>query len=326
MTNRPEHIGSVTTARAQRAVGFDGPVRGRVSRRTRRAFTLIEMVVVISIILVILGMALPAASSLWNDRKSSEAINTIQGLLMNARVKALDSDGVETGFFAIVDEQGLQRFIPLRQNRKMLGQPAWEDVFEVTDEPDQTLLAPMRVVPRYVVNNPLSPDFAPVDAFNDDELANDNVLTAVGDQAQRHRNFFTMIFSTDGNLIVGRDVLIKDNDEDADGFGDRTQLPVGPGKPASPIVNEFYDVSRNSRAEIRGAGGKTPIDFLVREDTSSTVALNFPSVDGLLVYDDAVFRSADLVGKREVLLRTGQPLYLSRWTGVVIRGPKDETQ
>ena len=326
MTNRLKNIGSLTAARASKVIGVGAVVRGPVLEHVRRAFTLIEMVVVISIILVILSMALPAASSLWNERKSSESINTIQGLLMNARVKALDSDGVETGFFALVDEQGQQRFLPIQQDRANLGQPAWQDVFEVTDEPDRTLPAPMRVVPRYVVNDPLSPDFAPVNTFNDDELANDNVLTAVGDQAQRHRNFYTMIFSTDGNLIIGRSVLIKDDDNDADGFGDRTLLPVGPGEPASAVVNEFYDARTNDRERIGGVFGPTPIDFLVREDSSSTIALNFPSVDGLLVYDDEVLRGADRDGRRELLLRTGRPLYLSRWTGVVIRGPKDKTQ
>jgi hypothetical protein len=55
------------------------------------------------------------------------------------------------------------------------------------------------------------------------------------------------------------------------------------------------------------------------------VALNFPSVDGLLLYDDSVFNEfTDEEEKREFLLSTGAPLYVNRMTGSLIRGPAGE--
>ena len=56
-------------------------------------------------------------------------------------------------------------------------------------------------------------------------------------------------------------------------------------------------------------------------------AMNFPSVDGLLVYDDSVFVEfpADGVGgvmtQRKYLEQSATPRYITRQTGALIRGP-----
>ncbi len=65
--------------------------RGDTIRRRgtpRRAFTLVEMMVVITIILLVLAVALPAANSLWNNQKLSDAQNAIKGMLTTSRVAA----------------------------------------------------------------------------------------------------------------------------------------------------------------------------------------------------------------------------------------------
>ena len=57
------------------------------------------------------------------------------------------------------------------------------------------------------------------------------------------------------------------------------------------------------------------------------VAINFPSVDGLLLYDDAVFRRmGDAKSKREFLIRTAQPIYVAGASGLVILGPIAENE
>jgi hypothetical protein len=59
---------------------------------------------------------------------------------------------------------------------------------------------------------------------------------------------------------------------------------------------------------------------------SDGTALNFPSVDGLLVYDESLFAGAgDAKDKRKFLIESGLPFYVHRFTGVVIRGPVGET-
>lgn len=302
------------THRPQRAAGL-----------SPRGFTLIEMMVVVAIVLVLLGLVLPAASTLWNDRKRAGAVNMIQGLLMTTRAKAMQAGGAERGFLAFVDDQGVQHLVPIEQPLDHLPDLVWQDVFEIAEGPDHLLPAPMRVVPRYVVEDPAA-DPDGWNTFSEEELGNRDFdsLPAGGNQAQRHRNYFAMVFSTDGQLLVNRDVLII-QDEDADGnrVGDRTGLPVGPGPPDPPTTTEYYSET-DVKTEIDPTGAATPIPFLVVDDGSTDVAINFRSVDGLLVYDDSLFNDVPAAEKRSFLLGTARPLYVSRYTGMVIRGPVGE--
>ena len=171
--------------------------------------------------------------------------------------------------------------------------------------------------------------------FDDLELANnsfDSPSASPFDQAQRHRNFFTVIFSTSGELLVDRDVLIQDEDEDGDGLGDRTGLTVGIGptlgNPTTLPTTIDYYLRDGVRASFLASqdGVIEPIEFLVVDpDPAQDIAINFPSVDGLLVYDDALFNELpDPATKRQFLLDTATPLYVSRYTGMVIRGPVGE--
>ena len=72
--------------------------------------------------------------------------------------------------------------------------------------------------------------------------------------------------------------------------------------------------------------------MIVAEDGGQTAALNFPSVAGLLVYDDSIFgeypdsddTDSAVVDKRDFLRERGQPIYISPQTGAIIRGPVGE--
>ena len=69
------------------------------------------------------------------------------------------------------------------------------------------------------------------------------------------------------------------------------------------------------------------LPFLIFDELAGEVAINFPSVDGLLVYDNSVFRSLDLAeDKRDYLLESAQPFYVNRYTGAIIRGPRGEVE
>jgi len=287
-------------------------------------FTLIEMVVVVAIILVILGLVLPAASTLWGQRKTAQAVNAIQGLLMTSRAKAMRADGVETGFLAFVDGEGNQHLVTIEQHRDNLHDPAWQNVFVITGQPDQMLPTPIRAVPRYVVIEP-GQGQQEWEVFRGEELANNDFADPPDgtDQVQRHRNFFTLVFSTDGQLIQNRDVLIQDADAEGNRVGDRTGLHVGPGGSNPPTTTKFYLRDGNEQ-DIDPTGDGIAIPFLVTDDQD--VAINFPSIDGLLVYDDSLFNDLTVPEKRSFVLQRGHPLYVSRWTGAVIRGPVGETE
>ena len=310
-----------------------GTLRGSVPS-CLRAFTLVEMVIVVAVILLVLGIVLPAASTLWKQRRVSEAQDAISGLLMTARAKAMENDFGDSGLFFYLDDAGVQRIAAINQDAKKAANPdtreAWANVFNVLPERTYTLPVPMRVVPRYAVENKTTnPNAKDYELFSEDgvELANNDFTTLPGgaDQAQRHRNFFTMIYSSGGQLRVRRDVLIRDADADADENpgGDVTGLGVGgAGTPPAP-VSKYYD-QENVSKDIDPKGVEK-IDSLVTDAGNLDVAINFPSVDGLLVYDESLFAAAgDAEQKRKYLIDDSQPFYVHRLTGAVVRGPVGE--
>ncbi|MBI1826218.1 MAG: hypothetical protein HY287_00420 [Planctomycetes bacterium] len=318
------------------------------------------MVVVVSIVLILVTLVLPGMNSLWNQRKLADAENSITGMLMTARAKAMQS-GTQGGLFFFVDDRNVQRVVSIVQDPAYyfvyddpgglvvatapdptkLNTPrrptAWEgvvlqNVFVVIPERGFEMPTPMRVVPRYVIHTPTPGGGDETKTFNDDELANNSLLIVAngGDGITRQRNFFSVIYSPNGELIVGRDVLVAENDDDKNMLGDITGLPLG--VPAS--VTQYYSqIATATKAPLNPPTGSNPyassgrnapttvsIQFLIA-DKSST-ALNFPSVDGLLVYDDSLFNGAgDAATKRKYLLNSAQPFYIHRLTGAVVRGP-----
>lgn len=311
------------------------------------------MVVVVAIVIVILLLVVPAASSLWAERKLADTVNMVQGMLMTARASSLQPDGAEHGFLAYVDDEGVQHLVKIRTHDRALGkasceppmtladcQIAWADVFQFTDERDQIVPPPVRVLPRYAVcaDDPSrGPDCGsdhdePYELFDDvgDELDNENFeapSAPIYDQAQRHRNFFTMIFSTGGTLRINRDVLIQDPDEEdeSNGRGDRTGQRVGPGLPDMLTTTQFHVRAAPPATEpIDGDMGATPFAWLIVD--ADNTAINFPSVDGLLVYDDSLFKAVlPRDQKRFWLCDNAQPLYLARMTGAMVKGPLGES-
>ena len=292
-------------------------------------------------------------------RDIAQAENTIRGLLMTARANAMRASGVESGLLFYVDRNGTQRVVSIEQDEAGVLEcirachqeagadvcrngcdAAWENVFRVTRERQLRLPKPMRAVPRYVVDTEQGAG-ADTEFFSAEELANnafnpsDESIEA--DEAQRHRNYFTMVYSGNGRLLVRRDVLIRDDgrddDEDGDTFGDLTGMLVGYDHSADePNVRTYYSQDDNEPVPIDPTPGVSAnearaVPFLVFDERDK-VAINFPSVDGLLVYDDSLFNDVDSDEdkKRDYLLSTAQPFYVSRLSGAVIRGPRGEAE
>ena len=314
------------------------------------------MVVVLAIIILLTGLVVPAATQMWRDRKIADAQNMITGMLMTARARAIQSGGAETGLFFFVDESGVQRVAPITQDPNDPAQTdqtkiikgwqsdnRWYNVFTVNRDRSFTLPAPMRVVPLYAIcadddTVGICAGRATFQKFSDTELRqNDFANVSIGtdaDSAQAHRNFFTLIFRPNGEMIVGRDVLIRDVDDEAeaededDGTGVVAGLKVkGAPTAATPTVTQYYPYGTSSNAVgFSGAGGASVFPTWLVVD-GSNAAMNFPSVDGLLVYDDSLFNEAgdgDSKAKRNYLKNYGLPFYVNRITGAVVRGPTGE--
>ncbi|MGD2108018.1 MAG: hypothetical protein PVI86_01375 [Phycisphaerae bacterium] len=312
------------------------------------AFTIVEMIVVISIILVVLGLSLPAVKTLWDDRKSATALNTLQGLFMTTRAEAMRPNGVETGLFFLLDDQGTQKILTIAGQKKPVqltdeldepcnpqptpGTFAYDNVFEILDSKPRDLPAPMRAVPQYVFRDARM-GFDEWEYFDAEELANNSFESPSGpvDPAQQHRNFFTLVFDTTGRLTTARDVLIRDLDHDGDGRGDRTGLLVGPGPcpEDNQETTDFYD-QQGQEQPIDPDQGEAVPSLIINPGIGNGLAFNFASVDGIMVYDDSTFSvlpgqtQDELEAKRDLLLRTARPMYISRWTGVVLQGPIGE--
>lgn len=317
--------------------------RESASCRARRSgFTLVEMVITVGIVLIILGIALPSVNTMWAQHRENDANNGISGMLMSTRAKAIQSDRGEVGMFFYLDAKGVQQIALITREPRIetdpaasppisapswRTDPAWRDVFTVAEDGGRALIAPMRAVPRYAVepNDTAgsSTTFSPIELGNEDF---DNALALMLDSARRHRNYFTVIFSESGELDVGRDVLIRDLDSDGDNAGDITGLTV------SDTAADYYrknnstdplDLVADWVSEDPGANGPR-VDVIVGADDPN-IAVNFPSVDGLMVYDDSALQSGgDELDKRQTLLETARPYYIHRLSGAVIRGPVGE--
>jgi hypothetical protein len=211
--------------------------------------------------------------------------------------------------------------------------PRWRNVFTVSGDRTYALPTPMRVVPRYAVCGAQGTPTACAGydetsaLFSAEELANNDFANPpTGTHvAQRHRNYFAIVYSPDGELEVDRDVLIRDVDADCDvekpTGGDITGIRVGAAD-CTALVPNYFNWSTNQAQPI----GTPGVEWLVTgADNNATNAINFPSVDGLLVYDDSLFNEAgDATAKRKYLLESAQPFYIQRLTGAVVRGPVGE--
>ncbi|MCP4248602.1 MAG: prepilin-type N-terminal cleavage/methylation domain-containing protein [bacterium] len=327
------------------------PSRGRSRRhsairspqsaiRNAGAYTLIEIMVVVVIIAILMGITIPAVSAIWGQRKEAESESLVTGLLSTTRAAALNDK--ERGLFFMLDgdEQKVFRIEaaaydptgypnvdpggnPLKDrnaddfdmglnsgataNRFVISGVMLDPAQALPNFKVETLPAPYRVAPRAVVDSTV---------WDATEISRRDYSLSGITQLERHRNFFAVIFSPDGRLVSGRDVLIYDPDYDGDpaGLGDRTGLAVG-----DATTTNWYD-GTGAPAFVPG-----PVPNLL-VDRGST-ALNFRGVDGLLVYNDAEFaEQPDNAARRQYLLDQSQPLFVSPLSGQVLRGPRGENE
>ncbi len=313
----------------------------------RRSFTLVEMLTVVVIIVLILGMAIPGFTRTWEERKHAQAITTLHGVLATAQARARRTS--ERGLFFFIDPTTRRQvIIPIVPDppdddpasheyridceepdsiRDCITEAMAVNRFRVTEGDLHELPAPIRVAPRNIVEKEGEDELWP-----EEDIAHD-VYTQPAPEAEwpRHRNFFTVIFGPDGELIAGRDVIIHDTALRDPNSGEHFPNPVGyrtglaVDDPTNYYTNNPEDGTET--VEFDSVGSDSLYDILVDDNAT---AVNFTSVDGLLVYDENTLAETPYtVGqsyKRQYFLEHAQPLYVSRLTGEILEGPRGENE
>jgi len=160
-------------------------------------------------------------------------------------------------------------------------------------------------------------------------LNNKDVFTSPpvsGRGTQRHCNFFAIVFGPDGRLRVGRNVLIYDPDFDRNDNPPKNRTGLLDPEDRRPATR-YYDANGTPQPFPTPFGGSVPrIERLVAANVSGGVtALNFPCVDGVLVYDSTYYWDLpDAEARRDFLREKAVPYYVSRLTGDIMRGPVGE--
>ncbi len=333
----------------------------QTARRTRPAFTLVELVVSVGVIVILVGITVPAVQRMTADNSRAELENAMTGLLRSARMQALNN--AERGLFFYLDND-VQKCVIIEAHPRerndgdtsvqpvfySASEAAYADRFRILPDTITTISPPFRVAPLDIIQleDPNDPDSflwddeevrTTVSEMFDPDGTEDYVVDRDG--AQNHRNFFTMLFSKDGRLQVGRDVYIEDQwpNSIAFGFAD-VEAGIVTGLPLAQVsVKQLQDTpampDHDAPIDPADPSGGEVTRLVVADDGSNRVALNFPSVAGALLYDESIFAEIPVnedtgsffdEQRRDIFIRTGRPLYVVPQTGAVITGPLGENE
>ncbi len=305
------------------------------------AFTLVEMITVIAIIGILMAAVVPGASSMWAERNQAASTNLVKGLLQSAQTQAIRSG--ERGLLFFIDRDGVQRVVFIEADPPDMSDGSIDsndcgtgavitektavNRFRVMEGKIYSLPTPYRVTPLWSLESDNADSFTRPKSWPDQlgERQFDNPSIVTSDDTPRyHRNFFTIIFDTQGQLVVGRDVLIHDHDSNDDGRGDGTALLVND-------VSKWLMIEKAQKVTNESVGGSKDklYDMVVlgSYDDPGSEAANFISVAGLVAYDDSEVSGWSEGGQVRAHLRTeGLPFYISRYTGDVIQGSIERSQ
>lgn len=313
-----------------------GSALGKGGRRG--GFTLIELVVVVGIIALLAVVTLPGVSRMMEDSRLADTHNKLRGLLKSARSRALHT--ADGGLFFYVDD-GVQWAVFIEKEPPDTTPGSADELAGVVPDDARiryrvvedsgafSFAKPFRVMPRSVLDRGGNPPEEYV--WSTEDLVNEHYRNLTADTmgempgAHNHRNFFTVLFSKDGRLLMESIVLIHDPPRDE---GSGVVVP-GPGGVTGLIVDDATD-----RQDAFGATDSLmgTLPGMIVANGQPPAAVNFPSVDGLLVYDDSVFREfpdtpvGSEPDKRRYLIDSAAPVYISPQTGAVILGPKGESE
>ncbi len=275
-----------------------------------RAFSLIEIIVVVAIIGILLSLIAPLTSSAVADAQFRAAEMKVKGMLQLARARA-KSEMTSFGVFFYVDHSTKKQgavFIrwggqpPVEVQHGIYAGAYWNRYasrFETVPEGNYMFPASVRV------------------------------------RGSQKRNVFAIIFSPSGTrdvMPVGFRYVLYDYDEDDSGRGDVTNLPVSDITGSWYVYSDASDPdSRYKRFDLKSG---LPIEDMVDLDGSAGdwPYTEFEGAWGLIVYDHAAWTSLlvpDGTGEfddaeAEAYLAREVPQLLLTRNGDIVKGNKSE--
>lgn len=250
--------------------------------RCRKAFTLVEMVVAISIIVIILSLVLPAITTMWHQTHVQNAHHKVSNLLKVARTRSKSVTNIMYGVLFYVDPH-TNREAAVFINGLMYPIAPDETYPDVGDR------FTIDTTTRYIFPMEDFVRISPLEAlgWEDTDLLNNDYRSG------KQRNFFAIVFAR-GQRGPPNSYILYDVDADDDGLGDVLGLPVGDtiGNNGGPLRDIVLDENDERRA--------IPTDW------------------GFMIYDENVFKemspnNLDLVPYLPyALTRFGETIALER--------------
>lgn len=350
------HSGAMTTGFASACAGGSvvqpspyPSLRGRgvdrslpVAARTGRGFTLVELIVVITVIVIILALAVPGLTAMNNDAREKAAQQTINGLLMRAYYAAAASNTMTAVRFMPAEWDASDR----EQQSEIRGRQRMT-VYSFTPTTDVENNGSFTVQfeeyfkrAKDIGSETLPPDMwvAPLEALTERKLT----LADPNDISGRvnHQNFgrdvvlYGQPFSGDPNSFLpdGRNHQNAERTMDADDFlvVFDPQTGLRSGTPQSWWMYAYDPRPANYRPP--GAGPE-------HAGTRNGGVVNFANIgapytrlsfSGLVLYGREnlvqAYKTDNAQGMQNYLQANGVPLMIQRFGGGLVRGLPDLNQ
>jgi len=273
-----------------------------------RAFTLMEMMVVVGVIAILVAMSVPALGPILASNHQSEVLNTLNGVLTAAQTAA-QANGTEVAlrverayktdkYGEMVDangrhphESGFQgpfwlpyqqiRYVILGTTTAVTGGAAFRRLpdSKVTKLPEGAWIAPDYATNSLYLNTNAPEYFDPNYLVNDYRPRDDGYPDVVNYNATES---FYVVFSPAGSVTqFGTDRLVYRDESQRDADGTPLYVP--------------YPHTTNRR---------------------------FASARGFIVYDRKRYESVNPSGRvrRDFLAAEGRPVFISRFLGSIVEG------
>lgn len=275
----------------------------------KKSYTLVEMLVVISVIGLILAMTVAPVHSMWIQRHCAATVTQIEGMLQVARQKAMQ-EKTRYGICFLVDQQDRQHATFIKWG----GAP-----------PEQCLSGPLsgsywnRYADRFV---PVKEGYY---SFPTNWRARPLIPPL--------RNVFVIVFNPDGKkdilpknfryIVCDKDPL-ESSELPADGIGDITEMPL------NNIVGQWhlYSDPLDDASIIKTYNLDEPIRNAVDLNSEDNIPYTeFENSWGIMIYDHAEWASLlvpnDISFAENYIKREGIPILLEREGRIIsVKGQK----